>query len=160
MQLTIFADGKPRIKPLLIFRGTGKRIPLGMTVLRATFGPNVALQPPGWPDTVPALSRRGYRPPSLGYRAPTLAPVGTQSPSPAKWSCMGSVIIHSYHPEIQLHLCHHLVSDSTSTSSCHPGSPNPWENLLCPSMSVNAICSTLGDFYFCYSTLCPILQLC
>ena len=27
VQLTIFADGKPRVKPLLIFRGTGKRIP-------------------------------------------------------------------------------------------------------------------------------------
>ena len=27
MQLTIFADGEPRIKPLLIFKGTGQRIP-------------------------------------------------------------------------------------------------------------------------------------
>lgn len=28
-QHTIFADGKPRVKPLLIFQGTGKRIALG-----------------------------------------------------------------------------------------------------------------------------------
>ena len=28
VQLTVFADGKPRVKPLLIFRGTGKRITL------------------------------------------------------------------------------------------------------------------------------------
>ena len=27
VQLTIFADGEPRIKPLLIFKGTGQRIP-------------------------------------------------------------------------------------------------------------------------------------
>ena len=27
-QLTIFADGKPRVKPLLIFKGKGKRISL------------------------------------------------------------------------------------------------------------------------------------
>ena len=27
VQLTVFADGEPRIKPLLIFKGTGKRIP-------------------------------------------------------------------------------------------------------------------------------------
>ena len=27
MQLTVFADGVQRIKPLLIFKGTGKRIP-------------------------------------------------------------------------------------------------------------------------------------
>jgi hypothetical protein len=26
VQLTLFADGEPRMKPLLIFRGTGKRI--------------------------------------------------------------------------------------------------------------------------------------
>ena len=26
VQLTIFADGEPRIKPLLIFKGTGQRI--------------------------------------------------------------------------------------------------------------------------------------
>ena len=29
MQLTIFADAEPRIKPLLIFKGTGQRIPDG-----------------------------------------------------------------------------------------------------------------------------------
>lgn len=28
VQLTIFADGVPRVKPLLIFRGQGKRITL------------------------------------------------------------------------------------------------------------------------------------
>lgn len=27
-QLTVFADGQPRVKPLLIFRGLGKRISL------------------------------------------------------------------------------------------------------------------------------------
>ena len=26
VQLTVFADGEPRVKPLLIFKGTGKRI--------------------------------------------------------------------------------------------------------------------------------------
>ena len=27
VQLTVFADGEPRMKPLLIFKGTGQRIP-------------------------------------------------------------------------------------------------------------------------------------
>ena len=130
--------------------------------MTATFGPNVALQPPGWPDTgtaVPALSRRGYRPPSLGYRAPTLEPVGTQSPSPpcesnkrqngVTWAVSSSTAT------TQLHLCHHVVSDSTSTSSCHPGSPNPCCALPCQTMKSVALWEI---FYFCYSTLCPILQ--
>ena len=32
VQLTIFADGEPRVKPLLIFKGTGAQIPLRETV--------------------------------------------------------------------------------------------------------------------------------
>ena len=28
VQLTIFADGEPRVKPLIIFKGKGLRIPL------------------------------------------------------------------------------------------------------------------------------------
>ena len=49
MQLTIFADGEPRVKPLLIFRGTGKRIPFKEQVQydkRVT----VRFQPKAWCD--------------------------------------------------------------------------------------------------------------
>ena len=49
MQLTIFADGKSRIKPLLIFRGTGKRIPL---TEQLKYGKRVTVQfqPNAWCD--------------------------------------------------------------------------------------------------------------
>ena len=51
VQLTIFADGKPRIKPLLIFRGTGKRIPLRETV-RYDKRVTVLFQHNAWCDEV------------------------------------------------------------------------------------------------------------
>ena len=51
VQLTIFADGKPRIKPLLIFRGKGKRIPLRET-LRYDRRVTVLFQPNAWCDEV------------------------------------------------------------------------------------------------------------
>ena len=49
MQLTIFADGKSRIKPLLIFRGTGKRIPL-TEQLKYDKHVTVQFQPNAWCD--------------------------------------------------------------------------------------------------------------
>ena len=49
MQLTIFADGKTRIKPLLIFRGTGKRIPL-TEQLKYDKRVTVQFQPNAWCD--------------------------------------------------------------------------------------------------------------
>ena len=41
VQLTLFADGEPRVKPLLIFRGKGKRIALSELVRRATGFPRL-----------------------------------------------------------------------------------------------------------------------
>lgn len=49
VQLTIFADGKSRIKPLLIFRGTGKRIPL-REQLKYDKRVMVQFQPNAWCD--------------------------------------------------------------------------------------------------------------
>lgn len=49
VQLTIFADGKSRIKPLLIFRGTGKRIPL-TEQLKYDKHVTVQFQPNAWCD--------------------------------------------------------------------------------------------------------------
>ena len=49
VQLTIFADGKPRVKPLLIFRGTGKRIPF-REHLKYDRRVNVQFQPNAWCD--------------------------------------------------------------------------------------------------------------
>ena len=37
VQLTVFADGEPRVKPLLIFRGLGKRISLREKVCISNF---------------------------------------------------------------------------------------------------------------------------
>ena len=49
VQLTIFADGKPRVKPLLIFRGTGKRISLRER-LQYDKRVTVHFQPNAWCD--------------------------------------------------------------------------------------------------------------
>ena len=48
-QLTVFADGEPRVKPLLVFRGTGKRISLAE---RVQYDRRVAVQfqPNAWCD--------------------------------------------------------------------------------------------------------------
>ena len=48
-QLTIFADGEPRVKPLLIFRGTSKRIALAEKV-RYDRRVSVVFQPKAWCD--------------------------------------------------------------------------------------------------------------
>ena len=48
-QVTIFADGEPRVKPLLIFRGTGKRIALEEKV-RYNRRVSVVFQPKAWCD--------------------------------------------------------------------------------------------------------------
>ena len=41
VQLTLFADGEPRVKPLIIFRGKGKRIAVAE---RASYGSRVIVQ--------------------------------------------------------------------------------------------------------------------
>ena len=48
-QLTIFADGEPRVKPLLIFRGMGKQITLAEKV-RYDRRVSVVFQPKAWCD--------------------------------------------------------------------------------------------------------------
>ena len=48
-QVTIFADGEPRVKPLLIFRETGKRITLAEKV-RYDRRVSVIFQPKAWCD--------------------------------------------------------------------------------------------------------------
>jgi hypothetical protein len=48
-QLSIFTDGEPRVKPLLIFRGQGKRISLKET-LQCDSRVKVHFQPNAWCD--------------------------------------------------------------------------------------------------------------
>ena len=48
-QLTIFADGEPRVKPLLIFRGMGKQITLAEKVCYDR-RVSVVFQPKAWCD--------------------------------------------------------------------------------------------------------------
>jgi hypothetical protein len=52
VQLTIFADGVPRIKPLVIFRGTGKRIKKSEKQ-RYDRRVHIAWQENAWCDEVP-----------------------------------------------------------------------------------------------------------
>ena len=49
VQLTLFADGEPRVKPLIIFRGKGKRIPFSEQV-KYDSRVVVRFQPNAWFD--------------------------------------------------------------------------------------------------------------
>lgn len=53
-QLTVFADGEPRVKPLLIFKGTGKRISL-LELTKYDKRVTVQFQPKAWCDEAECL---------------------------------------------------------------------------------------------------------